>query len=566
MSYRNGVPAIAPSGSTKSTRSRNKGVNLVIKSGFIPRNYAGGEPYALKGARTVREETLVFRIYFGDGCPHHNSFGFRPERSIHDAMETIFFALHHGTLKHVFYADIGDCFHRINHGYLLSKLGTFKLLENQISAWLKVGILDELVEINQLSCIAPIGGISPLLANIALHGIENHLQKFVEDLLFKSSSTSNYSYSTLNPNGPNGVVASQVKSFVLPQRDCEAKTLWKEAEKVETEGVKKQDIKVDALSQHLNSKKIKDSHEITRDNVVLSTRGRNQRVYPEGVRQSQQKVETMENSLTMVRFLGNFVLFHAQRPILELCVAEVRQWLMHVGLEVSEKKCFIRDCRQSFILFGFNIIQIRKNQSDYRVKITPSRQACLAHLYEVRHIIQHNRQVSTYNLISKLRPVVIGWASYYQFCECSVVFRKMGNLVFQMLRHWVFRRHPRENRFSVKEKYWPSGRTYQFDGINHKNNWVLCGRSYTKGGILIENYLPYMSWVHRRKFVKIQGNKSPYDSNHAYWAERISNNSKYFAFSNLKSLYDVLPERMSYPFGVQKSKINSPYNELTPYV
>ena len=49
------------------------------------------------------------------------SYGFRPGRSAHDAIERIFSNIHKGS-KYVLDADIAKCFDKINHDYLLSKV------------------------------------------------------------------------------------------------------------------------------------------------------------------------------------------------------------------------------------------------------------------------------------------------------------------------------------------------------------------------------------------------------------------------------------------------------------
>lgn len=100
-----------------------------------------------------------------------NSYGFRPGRSCHDGIGAIFLAIKHKS-KYVLDADISKCFDRINHDALLKKLNTYPTLRRQIRAWLKAGVMDG----NKLfpTCEGtPQGGvISPLLANVALHGIE----------------------------------------------------------------------------------------------------------------------------------------------------------------------------------------------------------------------------------------------------------------------------------------------------------------------------------------------------------------------------------------------------------
>ena len=69
-------------------------------------------------------------------------------------------------------ADIAKCFDRINHQKLLEKISTFPLLSRVIQSWLKAGVLDR-GELFPTESGTPQGGvISPLLANIALHGLE----------------------------------------------------------------------------------------------------------------------------------------------------------------------------------------------------------------------------------------------------------------------------------------------------------------------------------------------------------------------------------------------------------
>ena len=101
-----------------------------------------------------------------------NSYGFRPGRSCHDAIGAIFLSIKQKS-KYVLDADISQCFDKINHNKLLEKLNTFPTLRRQIRAWLKAGVMDG-IELKPTSCGTPQGGvISPLLANIALHGMDS---------------------------------------------------------------------------------------------------------------------------------------------------------------------------------------------------------------------------------------------------------------------------------------------------------------------------------------------------------------------------------------------------------
>lgn len=110
-----------------------------------------------------------------------NSFGFRPGRSALDAVAAIKNCLVKRS-KYVLDADIAKCFDTIDHAKLLDKIGFKGIYRTQLKYWLKAGVLDANI-FQQTEKGTPQGGIiSPLLANIALHGLETHLKGCFADI------------------------------------------------------------------------------------------------------------------------------------------------------------------------------------------------------------------------------------------------------------------------------------------------------------------------------------------------------------------------------------------------
>ena len=101
------------------------------------------------------------------------SYGFRPGRGCHDAIGSLFSTLR-GKSKRVWIldADLAGAFDKISHEYLLGMLGGFPA-KGMIAGWLKAGIFEAGQGFAPTGEGTPQGGvISPLLLNIALHGLE----------------------------------------------------------------------------------------------------------------------------------------------------------------------------------------------------------------------------------------------------------------------------------------------------------------------------------------------------------------------------------------------------------
>jgi RNA-directed DNA polymerase len=143
---------------------------------FIPKPNGERRPLGIPTIRDRAAQCLVKYclepVY--EASASGGSCGFRPGRSAHDIQKKIFTQLRSsskGELKQILEIDIEKCFDRIGHDKLLSLIKICAPLKKFIRVALKAGVLDESVKTYEGT---PQGGvISPLLANIALNGLED---------------------------------------------------------------------------------------------------------------------------------------------------------------------------------------------------------------------------------------------------------------------------------------------------------------------------------------------------------------------------------------------------------
>jgi group II intron reverse transcriptase/maturase len=147
---------------------------LASKRVYIPKNEHEKRPLGISAIETTVVESAVTRIlrsiYEVDFLPC--SYGFRPGRCCHDALNALDEAIMFSPVNHIVEADIKGFVDNVSHDRLMEflkiRIGDTAMLE-LIGKFLKAGFMDQ-GEYNETHKGTPQGSIlSPLLSNIYLH-------------------------------------------------------------------------------------------------------------------------------------------------------------------------------------------------------------------------------------------------------------------------------------------------------------------------------------------------------------------------------------------------------------
>ena len=423
--------------------------------------------------------------------PH--SFGFRPGRSVHDAAVAVKHGLGAEGAGHknqsarchwILDADIKSFFDEIDHQAILSRTPVFQRV---IEAWLKAGVFTGEV-FSPTDMGTPQGGvISPLLANIALHGLE--------DLFHEWSLV-----------GGNKFLCETVETFAEPPQG------YRRCRPENAVASLQGPTRARKTSRNEPPKIYGPYPDGSWRTLRLVANDKKSRMNP------AQRKDAKLRDLRLIRYADDFVVLARSRRQLETVVLpKLRDFLAARGLRLSDEKTRIVRETDGFDFVGRTF----KRLTPTKFLVRPRRQSIRKHMDTLSQLFR-NHALPVGIQIRKANAIIRGFCNHYRTDHSSKVFRWLTNWTLRTFCKWVGRR----------SSTMTAGKAYRRLTMVKGKKFTM-PTAYTPSGKLVS--LLSHGRFHRLRFQQVKGMNSPLDPRlQKYWDDRRTNALLRRAYADLQ--------------------------------
>ena len=244
-----------------------------------------------------------------------------------------------------------------------------------------------------------------------------------------------------------------------------------------------------------------------------------------GVDKLVLKTPAAKGTRAVVRYADDFVCFCESKEDAEHVQKILMEWLAERGLALSEEKTRIVHLTEGFDFLGFNIRHYpapQTSRTGWKLLIKPSKESVQAVQKKLKEIWMKGKGANVQAVLTKLNPIIRGWANYFRTVVASETFHKLDSWMFYRADRYAKWQHPKKPKHWRQQKYW--GRL----NLDRPDRWVF-GDKATGG------YLLKFGWFPRERQTLVKGTASPDDPQlKGYWEQRQAAKAKDLTFSKQK--------------------------------
>ena len=203
------------------------------------------------------------------------------------------------------------------------------------------------------------------------------------------------------------------------------------------------------------------------------------------------------HGINFVRYADDFIVTAKTKEVLEKeIIPKINAFLEPRGVWLSETKTRITHISEGFDFLGETIRKYHRSDDNLgKIQIEPSKSSIESIKEKITEIFHQSGQLTQGELISRLNPVLRGWANYHRHIICGETFSEIDSFVWSRIMRWGRRLHPTKTAPWLAKTYFSQDQSWTF-------------QDKVSGKTLIRLTRDIQTFRH----IKIQAKANPFDA------------------------------------------------------
>lgn len=220
------------------------------------------------------------------------------------------------------------------------------------------------------------------------------------------------------------------------------------------------------------------------------------RKYKPGIK---NKVNYTDLTRSLIRYADDFVVIigDIKEEYTQLVYKNIENFLNERGLNLNSTKTSIIyfgkeningkvepiEGKFNFLGFTFHFIPKPKISSFFNKKdllqkaklfVYPNRDKFKNFKKKIKETIDNSRNISAYELIKKINPLITGWTNYFGFSICAKTLSHLDNYIYRRIWVWILKKYPKTSKVFLADKFFKNNEI----ASPANRNWHFFGRIY----------------------------------------------------------------------------------------
>jgi len=202
------------------------------------------------------------------------------------------------------------------------------------------------------------------------------------------------------------------------------------------------------------------------------------------IKLKEGKISRLSLNLFIVRYADDFLIIaRSKHIIIKYVLPKIIEFLKIRGLNLSKEKTKIftlSDEKSELNFLGYTL-KYKSNWKHNRFRhrgigLYPNKNNVYTIIRKIRWIIKESLNLTSYTLISRLNPIIRGWANYYNIGNCARFRDYVRQSLWKLTWNWCLRKHRRWGKKKIVKHYYRA----EFDNKFKNRIWNFYGVSNMK--------------------------------------------------------------------------------------